>query len=259
MARNIQIISPLNGKLVPLNSINDPVFSSGAMGRGFAVKNPDGRVFAPFDGEITVFFPTGHAIGLKSDNGIELLIHVGIDTVRMNGEGFTPKAEAGDRIKKGDILLEFDPAKIRRAGYDTTTPVVVTNHTDFGDIDVELDEELFMKPRRHLPVTNLSNLPDEMRVAIMIMDYVGGLDNVRTAETCATRLRLIINDKSKIQEKDVESIDGVKGQFFSQGQYQIILGTGFVDKVWEEFIHLKPSLADKVGTVRINPSRRIRR
>ena len=178
MARNIRIVSPLNGKLVPLNSINDPVFASGAMGRGFAVRNPDGKVVAPFDGEITVFFPTGHALGRRSDDGIELLIHVGMDTVKMNGEGFTPKAEADDRIERGQLLLEFDTARIRRAGYDTTTPVVVTNHNEFGDIDVELDKELFMRPRRHLPVTNLYNLPDEMRVAIMIMDYVGGLDNV---------------------------------------------------------------------------------
>ncbi|MBR1646385.1 MAG: PTS glucose transporter subunit IIA, partial [Selenomonadaceae bacterium] len=85
MAKDIRISSPLNGKLVPLNSINDPVFASGAMGRGVAVQDPKGQVFAPFDGEITVFFPTGHAIGLKSNDGIELLIHVGMDTVKMNG------------------------------------------------------------------------------------------------------------------------------------------------------------------------------
>ena len=115
MAKDIRISSPLNGKLVPLNSINDPVFASGAMGRGVAVQNPKGQVFSPFDGEITVFFPTGHAIGLKSNDGIELLIHVGMDTVKMNGEGFTPKAEAGDKIKRGQLLLEFSPEAKKRA------------------------------------------------------------------------------------------------------------------------------------------------
>ena len=137
----VKIFAPIMGTLIPLNQCNDPVFSSGAMGRGIAIKNPRGKIFAPFDGEITVFFPTGHAIGLKSDDGIELLIHVGMDTVKMNGEGFTPKKEAGDKIKRGDLLLEFDTDTIRRAGYDTTTPVVVTNHDDFNEIIFELDDQ----------------------------------------------------------------------------------------------------------------------
>ena len=259
MAKNIRISSPLNGKLVPLNSINDPVFASGAMGRGIAVQNPKGQVFSPFDGEITVFFPTGHAIGLKSNDGIELLIHVGMDTVKMNGEGFTPKAEAGDKIKRGQLLLEFSPEAIKKAGYETTTPVVVTNHADFGDITVELDGQSITAkaPAEEAAsagpvedddvIKSFANLPDAERVAKSIMHYVGGPDNVRTAEHCATRLRLIVNDKSKIQEKKIENIDGVKGQFFAAQQYQIICGTGFVDKVTEEFIKLKPSLAGGGG------------
>ena len=259
MAKDIRIISPLSGTLVPLNSINDPVFASGAMGRGVAVKDPKGQVLAPFDGEITVFFPTGHAIGLKSDDGIELLIHVGMDTVKMNGEGFSPKKEAGDKIKRGDILLEFSPEAIKKAGYETTTPVVVTNHADFGDITVELDgQEVTAKAAAEEAVSagpvddddvikQFAGLPDAERVAKSIMHYVGGPDNVRTAEHCATRLRLIVNDKSKIQEKKIENIEGVKGQFFAAQQYQIICGTGFVDKVTEEFIKLKPSLAGGGG------------
>ena len=259
MAKDIRIISPLSGTLVPLNSINDPVFASGAMGRGVAVKDPKGQVLAPFDGEITVFFPTGHAIGLKSDDGIELLIHVGMDTVKMNGEGFSPKKEAGDRIKRGDILLEFSPEAIKKAGYETTTPVVVTNHADFGDITVELDgQEVTAKAAAEEAasagpvddddaIKQFAGLPDAERVAKSIMHYVGGPDNVRTAEHCATRLRLIVNDKSKIQEKKIENIEGVKGQFFAAQQYQIICGTGFVDKVTEEFIKLKPSLAGGGG------------
>ncbi|MBD3880107.1 MAG: PTS glucose transporter subunit IIA, partial [Quinella sp. 1Q5] len=259
MAKDIRISCPLNGKLVPLNSINDPVFASGAMGRGIAVQEPKGQVLAPFDGEITVFFPTGHAIGLKSDDGIELLIHVGMDTVKMNGEGFTPKKEAGDKIKKGDILLEFSPDAIKKAGYETTTPVVVTNHADFGDITIELDGQSITAkaPAEEAAsagpvedddvIKQFAGLPDAERVAKSIMHYVGGPDNVRTAEHCATRLRLIVNDKSKIQEKKIENIEGVKGQFFAAQQYQIICGTGFVDKVTEEFIKLKPSLAGGGG------------
>ena len=258
--KNIKISSPLNGTLIPLNQIDDPVFGSGAMGRGIAVKDPDGKVYSPFDGEITVFFPTKHAIGLKSNDGIELLIHVGMDTVKLNGEGFTAKADVGDKVKRGQLLLEFDSNVITKAGYPTTTPVVVTNHTEFGDITFELNKQsITVKAEaedagggggpveKDADDAQYDNLPDEERVAKLIMKYVGGPDNVRTAEHCATRLRLIVNDKSKIQEKKVENIDGVKGQFFAAQQYQIICGTGFVDKVTEEFIKLKPSLAGGGG------------
>lgn len=256
---DIRISSPINGTLIPLNEVNDPVFAGGAMGRGAAVKNPEGKVYSPFDGEITVFFQTGHAIGLKSDDGIELLIHVGMDTVKLDGKGFKPKAEAGTKVKRGQLLLEFDPKVITDAGYETTTPVVVTNHSEFGDITFELDgQEITSKAAAAETssaatvetddvIKKFANLPDAERVAKSIMHYVGGPDNVRTAEHCATRLRLIVNDKSKIQEKKIENIDGVKGQFFAAQQYQIICGTGFVDKVTEEFIKLKPSLASGGG------------
>ncbi len=244
--KDIRLDSPVEGELVALSAVNDPVFGSGAMGRGAAIKNPKGQVFAPFDGEITVFFETKHAIGMKSEDGVEVLIHVGMDTVKLNGEHFTAKAAQGDKVKKGQLLLEFDPEAIQAAGYETTTPFVVTNAADYGDITVALgDQTVVAKAAADAPAApkaavaddhEYDNLPDEQRVAKLIWKYVGGKDNVRNAEHCATRLRLIINDKSKIDEKAIENIDGVKGQFFAAAQYQIILGTGFVDKVFDEFI-----------------------
>ncbi|MDY6351013.1 MAG: glucose PTS transporter subunit IIA [Selenomonas sp.] len=245
--KDIRLDSPLEGELIPLSDVQDPVFGSGAMGRGAAVKNPKGNVFAPFDGEITVFFETKHAIGMKSKDGVEILIHVGMDTVKLKGEHFTAKAAQGDTVKKGQLLLEFDPEAIKAAGYETTTPVVVTNAAEFGDITIALgdktvtakaaaDEAAPAAAAAPAEDHEYDNLPDEQRVAKLIWKYVGGKDNVRNAEHCATRLRLIINDKSKIDEKAIENIDGVKGQFFAAAQYQIILGTGFVDKVFDEFI-----------------------
>lgn len=245
--KDIRLDSPLEGELIPLSDVQDPVFGSGAMGRGAAVKNPKGKVYAPFDGEITVFFDTKHAIGMKSKDGVEILIHVGMDTVKLKGEHFTAKAAQGDTVKKGQLLLEFDPEAIKAAGYETTTPVVVTNAAEFGDITIALgdktvtakaaaDEAAPAAAAAPAEDHEYDNLPDEQRVAKLIWKYVGGKDNVRNAEHCATRLRLIINDKSKIDEKAIENIDGVKGQFFAAAQYQIILGTGFVDKVFDEFI-----------------------
>ncbi|MBE8950002.1 MAG: PTS glucose transporter subunit IIA [Quinella sp. 3Q1] len=127
--------------MIPLNECPDPVFSSGAMGRGVAIKNPDYKVYAPFDGEVAVLFPTNHAIGLESNDGIELFIHVGMDTVKMNGESFKAYVESGEVVKRGQLLLEFSPTAIKMAGHDTTTPVVVINHADFGDITFELNEQ----------------------------------------------------------------------------------------------------------------------
>ena len=242
--RDIRLTSPVAGELIPLSEVKDMVFSSGAMGRGAAVRNPQGKVVAPFDGEITVFFETKHAIGLKSADGVEVLIHVGMDTVKLNGEHFTAQAAQGDKVKKGQVLLTFDPAAIREAGYDTTTPVVVTNAAEFGDITVEYGGQSITSKAAAGGAAaaadaedhSFDDLPDEQRVAKLIEKYVGGMENVRNAEHCATRLRLIVNDKSKIDEKAIENIDGVKGQFFAAAQYQIILGTGFVDKVYAEFV-----------------------
>ena len=128
------IISPIVGQAVALENVNDPVFSSGAMGQGIAVKPSEGVVYAPADAEVTIAFATGHAFGLKTANGAEILIHVGIDTVSMNGDGFEQKVAQGDKVKAGDVLGTFDSAKIATAGLDDTTMVIVTNTADYASV-----------------------------------------------------------------------------------------------------------------------------
>ena len=123
------------GDVVALSNVNDPVFSSGAMGQGIAVKPSQDVVYAPADAEVTIVFPTGHAYGLRTANGAEILIHVGIDTVSMNGEGFNQKVNQGDKVKAGDVLGTFDSAKIAAAGLDNTTMVIVTNTADFASVN----------------------------------------------------------------------------------------------------------------------------
>ena len=129
------IISPIVGQAVALENVNDPVFSSGAMGQGIAVKPSEGVVYAPADAEVTIAFATGHAYGLRTANGAEILIHVGIDTVSMNGEGFNHKVAQGDKVKAGEVLGTFDSAKIAAAGLDNTTMVIVTNTADFASVN----------------------------------------------------------------------------------------------------------------------------
>ena len=129
------IQTPIVGDVVALSNVNDPVFSSGAMGQGIAVKPSQDVVYAPADAEVTIVFPTGHAYGLRTANGAEILIHVGIDTVSMNGEGFNHKGAQGDKVKAGDVLGTFDSAKIAAAGLDNTTMVIVTNTADFASVN----------------------------------------------------------------------------------------------------------------------------
>ena len=132
--QNETIQTPIVGDVVALENVNDPVFSSGAMGQGIAVKPSQGVVYAPADAEVSIAFATGHAYGLKTTNGAEILIHVGIDTVSMNGEGFEQKVAQGDKVKAGDVLGAFDSSKIAAAGLDDTTMVIVTNTADYASV-----------------------------------------------------------------------------------------------------------------------------
>lgn len=124
------IHAPVAGEIIPLAEIPDETFASGVLGIGFGVRPSTGEVYAPFNGTVENVFETGHAIGLKSEKGTELLIHVGINTVTMQGEGFSPCVKNGDRVREGDVLLRFDTDSIRRHGLDPTVAVIVTNRED---------------------------------------------------------------------------------------------------------------------------------
>lgn len=130
------ILSPLKGELVKLSDVADEAFSTGVLGQGAAIMPKEGILYAPINGTITTFFPTGHAIGMVSESGVEVLMHVGMDTVQLNGKGFNPLAAEGDFVKQGQKLLEFDMDVIREAGYSLVTPVVITNSKEFAEVAV---------------------------------------------------------------------------------------------------------------------------
>ena len=129
-----EIKSPMNGTVIPLSEVPDAVFSSEMLGKGFGVEPSEGKAYAPVDGEVTTVFDTKHAIGLMSKHGVELLIHIGMDTVKLNGKGFDVKVKTGDQVKAGDLLAEFDIDLIKGEGYPVTTAVVVTNTDDCEEI-----------------------------------------------------------------------------------------------------------------------------
>lgn len=131
---NNVLYSPIKGEAVELKEVNDVVFSEGVLGKGVAIIPAEGKVFAPIDGTVTAFFETHHAVGVTGVNGSEILIHVGIDTVKLNGRFYTPKVSKGQNVKKGDLLLEFDIEGIKSEGYEIITPFIVTNTSEYSDV-----------------------------------------------------------------------------------------------------------------------------
>ena len=128
------LVSPENGKIMPLSEVKDDVFSSGAMGKGVAIEPTDGVLHAPADGKIIMTFETGHAIGMKTKTGAEILMHIGMDTVNLQGKGFDTLVKKDQEVKDGEPLVKFDIDLIKKAGYPVTTPMVVTNSKDFDAI-----------------------------------------------------------------------------------------------------------------------------
>jgi PTS system beta-glucosides-specific IIC component len=121
------INSPMRGKVVPLTSIHDPLFATETVGKGIAIEPEAGKIYSPVDGVITTQFPTGHAVGITSEDGAEVLIYIGLDTVKLKGKYITPHVKQGDHVKKGDLLIEFEMDQIKAEGFETTTLMVITN------------------------------------------------------------------------------------------------------------------------------------
>ena len=147
-SKSVEIVSPLEGAAVSLSKVNDPVFSKEMLGKGIAIRPVTGHVVSPVNGIISQMFDTSHAVSLVSDEGVEILIHIGLDTVRLKGEHFTSLAKTGDSVKVGDGLIDFNIEAIKEAGYDVVTPVVVFNsdnykqfHTQTG-MDVKIGDEI---------------------------------------------------------------------------------------------------------------------
>lgn len=134
--KKIVLFSPMKGEVIALDKVPDPVFAGEMIGKGFAVLPEEGKVHSPINGEVVTVFETKHAIGLVDENGVEILVHIGIDTVQLKGEHYVSHVKAGDKVKVGELITEFDIQAIKAAGYEVVTPVIVTNTPDFKEINV---------------------------------------------------------------------------------------------------------------------------
>ena len=136
-----EVNQPIEGKIIPLNQVEDDAFSQEVLGKGIAIIPSEGKVYAPFDGTVITLFPTKHAIGIVSDNGCEVLIHIGMNTVQLNGKYFTSHVQQGDKVKKGQLLVEFDIDHILQEGYNLETPVIITNTKDYSNINTNTHKD----------------------------------------------------------------------------------------------------------------------
>ena len=151
--KNIEIYAPITGEFVDIEDIPDPVFAQKMMGEGFGIKPTEGIVVSPIDGKVDNVFPTSHALGLKADNGLELLVHIGLDTVQLNGEGFKVLVESGDSVSVGDPLVEFDLDYIDQNAKSTISPIIITNTDQTDNIDIHKTEQLKRNETKVIDVT----------------------------------------------------------------------------------------------------------
>ena len=136
------LCAPVAGKAVPVSEVPDPTFAEEMLGKGIAVIPSDGKVYAPCDATVDLMFDTGHAVSLVADFGAEILIHVGLETVSLKGEHFTVRVANGDKVKKGDLLIEFDLEAIKAAGFNTITPMLVCNSGDYPTFETDVNKDV---------------------------------------------------------------------------------------------------------------------
>ena len=132
--KGVALAAPVSGECIPISQVPDPTFAEEILAKGIAIRPSQGKFYSPVDGVVSTVFPTGHAVGVTSPEGTEVLIHVGLDTVQLKGQFFKTLVEAEQKVKKGDLLLEADLEEISRAGYNTVTPMIVCNSDDYADL-----------------------------------------------------------------------------------------------------------------------------
>ena len=138
----IKLVSPVLGKLVSIKEVSDPTFSEEILGKGVAIIPSEGKFCAPAKGTVTTVFPTGHAAAITTEEGVEVLIHIGLDTVKLDGKHFTIIAQEGQKVNAGDVLIEADLSQIKEEGYDIITPIIICNSDEFSEIAPEADSDV---------------------------------------------------------------------------------------------------------------------
>lgn len=237
------IYSPVCGTYMALKKVNDPTFSEGLMGIGFGVDPETGVVYSPTKATVSMVFPTGHAIGLKTSSGLEILIHIGIETVNLNGEGFKVLCREGEQVEEHQQLIEFDLNLIKDKGLDPTVIVVMPNHEQY-DIallegeDLTLESKMAVieaKEKGNIMKKNKNYEYDQL--CIDILSAIGGKDNIKNVFHCITRLRIVPVNRDVVDMEKLNKVKGLIKVIESSGQIQCVVGTT-VPEVYSEFLEI---------------------
>ena len=251
------LVAPTAGEAIPLASVPDPVFSTGALGEGFGVRPSSGDVVAPVGGAVTMVAGTGHAVGITTDDGLEVLLHLGVDTVELKGRPFALTAATGQRVRAGESLGTMDLEQIRQAGKDTTAIVAVTNSAAKG-VSLELtagpveagahvasltsaEPAAASAPARPAAAGADDGLTGFDATARDIIAGIGGADNVKSVIHCITRVRFYLKDESLADDEAVSGTDGVIDVAKAGGQYQVVIGAEVGD-VYDAIVAQLPGL-----------------
>ena len=241
-ATTMSIMAPVNGQAVPLTAVPDEVFSKGVMGQGFGIEPTDGTLVSPVTGKIVLIAETKHAIGFELTNGVQLLLHLGVDTVELKGAPFDFDVTMDQAVTAGQAIGTMDLAQIKDAGKDTTAILVVTNSAEkVADLQLTTgtvtagqavatvglkaaDAEQHLKARQAA-----SQLTGYDALAANIIQYVGGAENVKHVIHCITRLRFYLKDEALANDDEIRDLDGVLDVAKAQGQYQVVIGPAVAD------------------------------
>lgn len=232
------LLAPANGLVLNLKDTNDPVFNSETMGKGFGLNPTDSTIVSPVSGTISMIAETKHAIGITTDDGLEVLIHMGIDTVTLKGKGFTLSCEPNQKIVAGQEIATMDLEVVKQAGLDTTIMVIITNTADkLEQLEVQTGEATsgdivataILKGEEKKNI----NPKDYDALATEIIDLVGGKDNINNVIHCFTRLRFTLKDEGIAKTDQLKSTNGVIDVMQASGQYQVVIGQA-VESVFDE-------------------------
>lgn len=235
----ISLVAPVNGKFLTLDKVQDPVFSQGLMGQGFAIEPSSGEIVAPVDGTVTLVSETKHAFGIHTNDGADVLVHLGIDTVELAGKPFTVNIKQGDTVKAGSVVVQMDLRMIQEAGKQKTVILAITNSNDVLQELMTTNVEQTVEAGQTVavaavkasstvkPVKHTGGKYDQL--AASIVENVGGVENINSLIHCITRLRFYLKDESKANSAVIESLDGVISVAKAGGQYQVVIGQAVTD------------------------------
>lgn len=255
MADSLNILAPVSGSIMELSSVNDPVFSQKMMGEGFGIEPTSGEIRAPVSGTVTFIAETKHAFGITTDDGAEILIHMGIDTVALDGEPFNINTVTDDKVKSGQIIGTMNLQKITDAGKETTVIVAITNSKDYlenielktGTISAGITAATVI-PKTSNDLKADNSVDKYQQLAVEIIKNVGGRENINSLIHCITRLRFYLKNDKIPDDKAIQNLDGIINVARASGQYQVVIGNK-VTEVYNAIIdELGPSFQNQTST-----------